>query len=243
LLLSGPVTGGFLKGKSSRFQLFGDTGKETASFFRGSQLQNLTTWPFPPFSVTIATIIQQNSVSGGVHMSEATANLLIRAGKGRLVMEREDKIFTAGKGELKTYWLVTGHEHGGVGQEDTALSNNGDGDSDMSEGELESQQRSIEWNVEVFKGLLKQILARRPVMNRGGNLSFKVSDGVSTVPLEEVKEIIELPNFDKKIARRQRENGDVEVPDNVVKELREFITAIADRYNPNPFHNVSVVTE
>jgi hypothetical protein len=190
-------------------------------------------------------LIQHHSVSGGIHISEATANLLIKAGKVRWVKEREDRIFTAEKGELKTYWLVMGRAQNVLDQEDfsTAMSNMGDGDSDMGDGELECQQRSIEWNVELFKCLLKQILARRPAMNRGTNLSFKVPEGVPTVPLEEVKEIIELPDFDKKIARRQRENGDVEVPENVVKELREFITAIADRYIPNPFHNVSTVTE
>jgi hypothetical protein len=200
----------------------------------------------PNIPVTTATLIQHHSVSGEIHLSEATANLLIKAGKMRWVKEREDRIFMAGKGELKTYRLVIGgRAQSGLDQEDfsTAMSSMGDGDSDMGDGELECQQRSIEWNVEVFKGMLKQILARRPAMNRWAGVSFKVPKDVPTVPLEEVKEIIELPDFDKKTARRQRENGDVEVPENVVKELREFITAIADRYNPNPFHNVSTATE
>ena len=160
-------------------------------------------------------------------------------------MEREDKVLTKDKGLLKTYWLVMGHLRNGIDQEDfsNAISIKDDVDSDMDEGELESQQRYIEWNVEVFKGLLQQILARRATLLKGSSPVFMVTDvAVPTILLEEVKEVIELPDFDKKGAHRQRENTNIEIPKNVAQELREFITAVAEQYNPNPFHNVSTAT-
>ena len=49
-LHSGPVTGGFLKGKGARFQLFGDT-------------------------VNTATLLQTTSKSGRIHMSLAVSSL------------------------------------------------------------------------------------------------------------------------------------------------------------------------
>lgn len=219
-MISGPVTGGFLKGKSSRFQVFGDT-------------------------VTTGSLISLHGVSGSVHLSEATADLLVKAGKHRWVVERQEKIDTAEKGELQTYWLVKGGLKTGADQHDLDSSINpgtslGDGeyetDSDSDGGDqLVCQQRWIEWNLEIFRGLLRQILARRAVALRSNSSELfdasEDSDVVPTMPLEEVKEIIELPKFDKKAARRQRENLDMEVPVDIVQELRQYITEVADLYN------------
>ncbi|CAB9522519.1 Receptor-type guanylate cyclase gcy [Seminavis robusta] len=220
-LHSGPVTGGFLKGKGSRFQLFGDT-------------------------VSTALLIQRYSVTGRIHLSEETAALLVKAGKKRWVLEREDKVDTIEKGELKTYWLIKGGQFSDLDYQDFsvyAASSVGDDSDADGEEELESLQRWIEWNVEVFKGLLKQILARRAaLLMRASAKPFTLTStdfsAGSTMPLEEVKEIIELPKFDRKAARRLRENADVEVPEDVVQQLRLFITEVADLYNnDNAFHN------
>lgn len=69
-----------------------------------------------------------------------------------------------------------------------------------------------------------------PILQWGPNLVVACS-------LEEVAEIIMLPDFDKRAARRQRDNKDVEVPAIVMSQLKDFITAIADLYNDNPFHS------
>merc|ERR1719410_1878193 len=80
---SGPVTGGFLRGKGARFQLFGDT-------------------------MTTACLIQTTGMSNRIHLSQATANLLIDGGRKRWVTKRDSKIYTQEKGDLETYWLVRG---------------------------------------------------------------------------------------------------------------------------------------
>jgi hypothetical protein len=85
---SGPVTAGVLRGKNARFQLFGDT-------------------------VNTASRMESNGAKGRIQVSEATANLLIAAGKKHWLQEREDAIFAKGKGNLRTFWLAPGKKKGG----------------------------------------------------------------------------------------------------------------------------------
>ena len=118
--------------------------------------------------------------------------------------------------------------------------------------------RLVEWNVEMLLAILKQIIARREAtlaaasgrrMTMGSKKSRTNSslDGteVTTLtpfdddhpPLEEVKEIIHLPGFNRKVASKQRDPEDVEVPPKVISQLREYVIAIAGMYRQNDFHN------
>ncbi|CAB9528061.1 Receptor-type guanylate cyclase gcy [Seminavis robusta] len=77
---SGPVTAGILRGKKSRFQLFGDT-------------------------VNTAARMESNGQKHCIHASQTTADILARMGKGHWLHPREEKITAKGKGELQTYWI------------------------------------------------------------------------------------------------------------------------------------------
>jgi class 3 adenylate cyclase len=79
-LHSGNVIAGVLRGKKSRFQLFGDT-------------------------MNTAARMESNGMPGKIHVSEATADELGVRGKGHWVSPREDTIVAKGKGELHTYWV------------------------------------------------------------------------------------------------------------------------------------------
>ena len=213
---SGPVTGGFLKGKGARFQLFGDT-------------------------VTTACLLQSTGESNRIHISKETADLIAEAGRKRWVRKREEKVQTEEKGELETYWLThkvktIGGFEASTHYESSSFGMRSELDSNEDADVMDSQDRWVEWNVELLSGVLKEILAQRATKPtesfRGLNLGRD-----SSMPLEEVAEIIELPEFNKRAAKRQRYNADMEVDPAVLSQLRDYVAQVAEMYQPNPFHN------
>jgi Adenylate and Guanylate cyclase catalytic domain len=79
-LHSGPTTAGVLRGAKSRFQLFGDT-------------------------VNTSARMESNGVPNKIHASQATADLLVAAGKGLWLIKRDDLIEAKGKGKMQTWWI------------------------------------------------------------------------------------------------------------------------------------------
>ena len=79
-LHSGAVTAGVLRGEKSRFQLFGDT-MNTASRMESTGNRNK------------------------IQVSQATADLIVRAGKQHWLTPREGQVMAKGKGHMQTYWL------------------------------------------------------------------------------------------------------------------------------------------
>lgn len=101
-------------------------------------------------------------------------------------------------------------------------------------------ERLIDWNVGVLSNLIKRIIARRrekglPDYNWGRNFDAKVAlthDG-GTV-LDEVSEIIALPDFDENAAHGEMDHESIELHQAVVTQLREFVRCVAMLYNDNP---------
>lgn len=81
-LHSGPVTAGVLRGEKTRFQLFGDT-------------------------VNTAARMESNGIKGKIHVSQSTADELIKSGHGHLLLARQEKISAKGKGDMQTYFVRT----------------------------------------------------------------------------------------------------------------------------------------
>eukprot|EP00934_Nitzschia_sp_Nitz4_P003606 Nitzschia sp. Nitz4//scaffold172_size47551//36784//40556//NITZ4_007147-RA/size47551-augustus-gene-0.40-mRNA-1//1//CDS//3329538768//3596//frame0 len=79
-LNSGPVTAGVLRGQKSRFQLFGDT-------------------------VNTASRMESLGERNRIHVSQSTADELIKSGKGHWLRLRRDTIEAKGKGRMVTYWV------------------------------------------------------------------------------------------------------------------------------------------
>lgn len=52
--------------------------------------------------------MESNGRPGTIQVSEDTAELLRSAGKSHWLVQREDRVVAKGKGELRTYWVVTG---------------------------------------------------------------------------------------------------------------------------------------
>lgn len=221
--MKGPVTGGVLRGERGRFQLFGDTMNTTAS-------------------------LESSSQKNKIQVSKETAEILMTNGKSSWLEKRADRINAKGKGILETYWLNTGSNRArsvasGCSSSDIDKAAHVGSKSQRSSVEARAR-RLINWNVETLLRLLRQIVAHREAKGLEPT-SFKGSTAgdpdrmirKAATPLEEVEEIISLPKFNAKAAKKQKDPDSVEIPEVVVEELRSFVTAIAAMYRNNPFHN------
>jgi hypothetical protein len=81
-------------------------------------------------------------------------------------------------------------------------------------------QRLIDWNVKLLAGLLKQIAARRIDLKQNTNMNTVAPamqlQGGSTA-LDEVTEIIKLPQFDDKAHRNKTRPDDIVLNDVVMR--------------------------
>ena len=140
--------------------------------------------------------MESNGAPNRIHCSEATAQLLIDAGKEHWVSMRQDMINAKGKGRIVTYWVMPRSGPSFVDEcsdvESEAFSDDGTEDlSEISSVDMNSpfwadtkvvydlgiessrQQRLVEWNVTLLARYLKQIAAWRKDL--GANYGAKTS--------------------------------------------------------------------
>jgi hypothetical protein len=215
-LNSGPVTAGVLRGEKSRFQLFGDT-------------------------VNTAARMESTGIVNKIHVSQSTADLLIKGNKSHWVESRKDKVEVKGKGFLQTYWV-----------EPSSKSNSQKDEYNAKEKlvpltDLDSKtERLVNWNVVVLGRMIAQIVAHRnarmkkkshvPLGQRHNavhNVDWHMPK--DALVIHEIKEIIELPEFD--FTQRQQDLVEVNLEEIVQCQLRDYVAAIAMTYHENPFHN------
>jgi class 3 adenylate cyclase len=151
-LHSGPVTGGVLRGKNARFQLFGDT-------------------------MNTASRMESTGARDRVQVSTKTAELLIAAGKSHWVTPREETVAVKGKGQLQTFWLTmrsntgTASENSGstcgsesIDNEDMSADDDGPINALMGihAGDLSvKDRRLIDWNVALLSKFLQAVVKQR----------------------------------------------------------------------------------
>ena len=236
-LHSGPVTGGVIRGENARFQLFGDT-------------------------VNTAARMESTGQPGRIQVSQETADLLIANGKGRWLAEREDSVLAKGKGVLTTFWLSI-HENG-AGSSANSRSIGSSSETDTTEEERvvddgmntskdplvtsqydEKSTRLVSWNVDLLSNLLLGIQAARGESSRQKTISLEMvekkfrmsmlSDDKRTI--EEVKDIITLPEIDNKTAIAQKDVAMGKLDPKIADQLQSYVQCLAAMYRPNPFHN------
>jgi hypothetical protein len=191
--------------------------------------------------------MESNGERGRIHISQETAWLLVDAGKGHWLSEREEKIHAKGKGELQTYWLNISTKRSGssesgsseTGSDDTARSKINNSTASDCLYLKDKEVRLVEWNVDLLLRLLREIVAGRetrgePTRAPKDFVPNKLQEG-GTV-LNEVKEIITLPKFNARIEKDINPDS-IQLDPTVEEEVRDYVTAIAGFYHDNPFHN------
>ena len=197
--------------------------------------------------MNVASRIESTGEKGKIHLSDETAKLLIDHGRENWVEKRKEKVMIKGKALVETYWLTNTRTRrtSSVSSEIGNIRDLSAHDDDEiinisanSKGLNETCSRLVTWNVEILCDLLKQVVAARLSRKQHSQRPSRVDvDGKSfgTNYLEEVKEIIELPEFNKK--QKEVDPSSVVLSDLVVSELTEYVSMIATMYNANPFHN------
>jgi hypothetical protein len=154
---------------------------------------------------------------------------------------------------MKTYWLTVSRHQGNsnsisdrttsTASADLEAERKEDNGNDFIESEnlLDSKtSRLVQWNVDVLRRLLKQIVAHRQSVLSSTTNSIapkeeRYQKQQATCCLDEVKEIITLPGFHE--ATHDVDTDDVIIDENVTAQLQSYLTRIAMLYRRNPFHN------
>lgn len=151
---------------------------------------------------------------------------------------------------MSTYWLATIGKATEKPKENTDMSilaEQSEGESDNGEMDedkdfckalpetkccLTKSDRLIEWNVKVLKELLQQILASRSddvVYDNLENAESKLCRD-ETIPMDEFEEIVTLPKARGESNGCQGDPNLVEVPEEVVMQLKDYVTKVSKMY-------------
>ena len=213
-------------------------------------------------TVNTAARMESTGERNKIQCSQTTADVLKSHGRSKWLIDREDAVFAKGKGEMRTFWIVTRQAASSLssGIRDnsghctrrnslTGVSVVSDYESDSvesSEGQealipindLEQAidnktQRLIDWNVDLLGRQLKAIIAHRDT-NESFSAELPKWEGSGRNARDEVVEIISFPNIKP---TTNFEPDTVELKPEVLSQLRNFVSTIAAMYHEHPFHN------
>jgi hypothetical protein len=206
------------------------------------------------FQYSIYTIALLYFYRNRIHISEDTARLITDGGKDHWLTPREETVEAKGKGHLTTFFVFEKKDRSMSNASTTSSTNS----SQVSEGSdlsptvvnntdnlsFDRRRRLIDWNVDLFAGSIRKIVARRgpcsttsmekgKVNNVGDNNSTGISAISDGMVLDEVVEIIELPAFDPTASTAQIDPQSVHLDEYIMMQLRKYIFTISSRYNEN----------
>jgi hypothetical protein len=154
---------------------------------------------------------------------------------------REDVVHAKGKGAMKTFWLEISPRCGrrSTNHSTTDASSSGitEGGDDLAD-DLHMDSRMIglvNWNTDVLAKLLVQIAAKRTVASPSSGsepLETREFHLPNQTLLDEVKEIIHLPDFDG--VQAGEESIVVDLSEDVMNQLRSLVTCSKFMVAPEP---------
>lgn len=102
----------------------------------------------------------------------------------------------------------------------------------------EKEKNLIKWNVDVLAKMLKQIVADR-LLAHGGKQDIEVAPKmcITKQPLEEVVEVVNLP---QRAGKRSKNAEALVLDEDVLQQLKDFVTQIAALYRSNPCKSVNL---
>jgi Adenylate and Guanylate cyclase catalytic domain len=190
-----------------------------------------------------------------VHLSEQTALQLIQDGREDWVVRREDAVEAKGKGKMVTFWLKLVGDHNPVESvaggsdtgcdlisgtaNDTASEWNVEMPASQSSDSEQRNERLAHWNSDLLLELLQRVVSRRAALQGSAaavapacqqhltSLAHAIGDG--TIVVEEVAEVIDMPEF-----VCTNSTVDTGLSAVVVDQLRDYVAKIASMYNNNP---------
>jgi class 3 adenylate cyclase len=244
-LHSGPVTAGVLRGERSRFQLFGDT-MNTASRMESTGVKDKIQISQETADLLIA--------AGKVHWLTQREDKVVAKGKGEVetywVCIEQQGSQTIGGSRMNG---VMSPNSSSDRRMTRAYSSDSLDDVDFDNLQplglmpaLSVNLRLVDWNVELLLRQLKCIAAgrrkaipsRQQILEENLDKILSTSTTKASTVLDEVKEVIRLPNFNARCAKNLRNYSDtIVLNDGIEDELREYVMRIARMYRKNPFHN------
>jgi Adenylate and Guanylate cyclase catalytic domain len=205
---SGPVTAGVLRGDRARFQLFGDTVNTGTCLVLDVSKAAFNILPIARSPFCTASRMETSGRKGMVHLSEQTANELIKHGKKDWIMARDDVVVAKGKGKLVTFWFKDAASRSNslsasssTGKSVDAAASDTDETSkpestiaavDKKPAAIlkktepriafdEKVDRIVEWNSKMLLQLLEPIVTRRKALGRNGASTKKDAKGLTAI--------------------------------------------------------------
>eukprot|EP00934_Nitzschia_sp_Nitz4_P001943 Nitzschia sp. Nitz4//scaffold517_size4071//2291//3964//NITZ4_009255-RA/size4071-processed-gene-0.3-mRNA-1//-1//CDS//3329553799//1943//frame0 len=130
-----------------------------------------------------------------------------------------------------------------IGSEDSGSHTKETASCDMTSATTDSSERRshlIEWGVSFLVSHLQLILAKRATQD-GVNPQYPPplygSSEEGHVVLDEFKDRIAFPDFDAASVQKLAPPESIELDEQVLSEIRDYVSVIASLYRPNPFHS------